>query len=142
MANGEAPKVDSGVPLQKLKELGEKITTIPSRIQAHRTLVRVIEARRHAIETGENLDWATAEHLAFATLLDEGFPVRLSGQDSVRGTFSQRHSAIIDQTTEERYLPLNHIRPGQAHYEAIDSACRKRRCWASNTATAWPTPIP
>jgi 2-oxoglutarate dehydrogenase E1 component len=122
VANGEAPKVDSGVPLQKLKDLGEKINTIPERLHAHKTLVRVIEARRQAIETGENIDWATAEHLAFATLLDEGFPVRLSGQDSVRGTFSQRHSAIIDQVTEERYLPLNHIRPGQAWYEVIDSA--------------------
>ena len=78
--------------------------------------------RRTAIETGENIDWATAEHLGFATLLDEGFAVRLSGQDSVRGTFSQRHSAIVDQTTEERYMPLNNIRPGQAYYEVIDSA--------------------
>ena len=122
VANGEAPKIDSGVPLPKLKELGEAITTIPERLDAHKTLRRVIEGRRQAIETGENVDWATAEHLAFATLLDEGFAVRLSGQDSVRGTFSQRHSAIVDQTTEERYLPLNHIRPGQAHYEVIDSA--------------------
>ena len=122
VANGEAPKVDSGVPLQKLKDLGDIITTIPDRIDAHKTLRRVIEGRRTAIDTGENIDWATAEHLAFATLLDEGFPVRLSGQDSVRGTFSQRHSAVIDQTTEERYLPLNHVRPGQAYYEVIDSA--------------------
>ena len=98
------------------------ITTIPERIDAHKTLRRVIENRRHAIETGENIDWSTAESLAFATLLDEGFPVRLSGQDSVRGTFSQRHSAIIDQTTEERYIPLNHLRPSQAHFEVIDSA--------------------
>jgi 2-oxoglutarate dehydrogenase E1 component len=82
----------------------------------------VIDSRRHVIESGENIDWALGEHLAFATLLDEGFAVRLSGQDSVRGTFSQRHSAIVDQTTEERYLPLNHIRPGQAFYEVIDSA--------------------
>ncbi|HQR90485.1 MAG TPA: 2-oxoglutarate dehydrogenase E1 component, partial [Caulobacter sp.] len=67
-------------------------------------------------------DWGTAEHLAFATLLDEGFPVRLSGQDSVRGTFTQRHSDVIDQTTEEHYTPLNNIGPKQAHYEVIDSA--------------------
>ena len=82
----------------------------------------MIAGRREAIEKGEGLDWATCEHLAFATLLDQGYPVRLSGQDSVRGTFSQRHSAVIDQTTEERYLPLNHVRPGQAYYEVIDSA--------------------
>ena len=122
VANNEPPKVDTGVPQQKLKDLGGKITTIPERIDIHKTLKRVIDNRRHVIESGENIDWSTAEHLAFATLLDEGFTVRLSGQDSVRGTFSQRHSAVIDQTTEERYLPLNNIRPGQGHYEVIDSA--------------------
>jgi 2-oxoglutarate dehydrogenase E1 component len=94
----------------------------PERIDAHKTVKRVIENRREAIEKGEGLDWGTAEHLAFATLLDEGFPVRLSGQDSVRGTFTQRHSDVIDQTTEEHYTPLNNIRAGQAHYEVIDSA--------------------
>jgi 2-oxoglutarate dehydrogenase E1 component len=122
VANNEPPKVDSGVALDKLKQLGRAITTIPDNIDAHKTLRRVIDGRRQVIESGENLDWALAEHLAFATLLDEGFPVRLSGQDSVRGTFSQRHSAIIDQTTEEWRLPLNNIRPGQAFYEVIDSA--------------------
>jgi hypothetical protein len=69
----------------------------------------------------EGLDWATAEHLAFATLLDEGFPVRLSGQDCGRGTFSQRHSHMIDQNTGERYTPLNHLSEDQARYEVIDS---------------------
>ncbi|EJL30211.1 2-oxoglutarate dehydrogenase, E1 component [Caulobacter sp. AP07] len=106
----------------KLLEIGRQITTIPERLNAHKTVKRVIDNRREAIEKGENIDWGTAEHLAFATLLDEGFPVRLSGQDSVRGTFTQRHSDIIDQTTEEHYTPLNNIRPGQAHYEVIDSA--------------------
>jgi 2-oxoglutarate dehydrogenase E1 component len=119
---GEAPRGETAVPLQKLKDLGLKMTTIPSHVDAHKTLRRVIDGRRAAIESGEGLDWATAEHLAFATLVDEGYPVRLSGQDSVRGTFSQRHSGIIDQTTEERYIPLNHIRDGQAYFEVIDSA--------------------
>jgi 2-oxoglutarate dehydrogenase E1 component len=82
---------------------------------------RVIEARRKAIEDGQGIDWALGEHLAFATLLDEGHPVRLSGQDSGRGTFSQRHSHFIDQSNEQRYTPLNNIREGQAHYEVIDS---------------------
>jgi 2-oxoglutarate dehydrogenase E1 component len=81
----------------------------------------MVENRRAAIDAGEGIDWALAEHLAFATLLDEGYPVRLSGQDSVRGTFTQRHSDLIDQTTEEHYTPLNNLRPGQAHYEVIDS---------------------
>jgi 2-oxoglutarate dehydrogenase E1 component len=72
-------------------------------------------------KTGKGFDWATAEALAFGSLLAEGYPVRLAGQDSTRGTFSQRHSAYIDQETEERYYPLNHIREGQARYEVIDS---------------------
>ncbi len=112
----------TAVPLAKLKDLGKAITTIPSGIDSHKTVKRVIDGRREAIEKGEGLDWGTAEHLAFASLLDEGVPVRLSGQDSVRGTFTQRHSDVIDQTTEEHYTPLNNIRPGQAHYEVIDSA--------------------
>ncbi len=105
----------------KLVELGRRITDIPAGVDMHKTVARVIEARRKAIEEGRGIDWALGEHLAFATLLDEGFPVRLSGQDSGRGTFSQRHSHFVDQTTEERYTPLNHLREGQAHYEVIDS---------------------
>ncbi|KRA61848.1 2-oxoglutarate dehydrogenase subunit E1 [Caulobacter sp. Root655] len=118
----EERKGKTDVAKTKLLEIGRQITTIPERLNAHKTVKRVIDNRREAIEKGENIDWGTAEHLAFATLLDEGFPVRLSGQDSVRGTFTQRHSDIIDQTTEEHYTPLNNIRPGQAHYEVIDSA--------------------
>jgi len=113
---------DTAVPLAKLQDLGARLTTIPNSVDMHKTLKRVIEARREAVSTGEGLDWATAESLAFASLVDEGFPVRLSGQDSVRGTFSQRHSGIIDQTTEERYMPLNNLREGQANFEVIDSA--------------------
>ncbi len=109
------------VDLDTLRMLGDRITTIPDTVNAHRTLVKVIDRRRQAIESGAGLDWATAEHLAFASLLDEGFTVRLSGQDSGRGTFSQRHSHIVDQATEERYTPLNHIREGQGRYDVIDS---------------------
>jgi 2-oxoglutarate dehydrogenase E1 component len=112
----------TAVARARLTEIGQKITTIPNSVDAHKTLRRVIEARQQMIATGEGLDWATAESLAFSSLLDEGFPVRLSGQDSIRGTFSQRHSAFVDQRTEERYFPFNHIRDGQALYEGIDSA--------------------
>jgi len=119
--DGDDRKFDTAVPLQKLKDIGSRLTTVPNHIDVHKTVKRVVEGRRTAIEAGEGLDWSTGEHLAFATLLDEGFPVRLSGQDSVRGTFVQRHSDLIDQTTEEHYTPLNNIRPGQAHYEVIDS---------------------
>ncbi len=118
----EDRKGQTGVPLQKLQDLGRAITTVPEGVDVHKTVRRMVENRRATIESGENIDWAMAEHLAFATLLDEGYPVRLSGQDSVRGTFTQRHSDLIDQTTEEHYTPLNNIRPGQANYEVIDSA--------------------
>ncbi len=112
----------TAVPLQRLKDLGRAFTTLPESLDVHRTVRRVIDARRAAIEAGAGIDWATAEHLAFASLLDQGVPVRLSGQDSVRGTFVQRHCDIIDQTTEAHYQPLSHLRPGQAHFEALDSA--------------------
>ncbi|HEX4708909.1 2-oxoglutarate dehydrogenase E1 component [Phenylobacterium sp.] len=112
----------TGVAKQKLLDLGHKITTIPERISVHKTVERVIAGRREAIEKGVGIDWATAEHLAFATLLDQGYPVRLSGQDSVRGTFTQRHSGIVDQKTEEVYFPLRNLGPSQAHFEALDSA--------------------
>src|SRR5262249_28504468 len=77
--------------------------------------------RRKMIETGEGVDWATAESLALGSLLDEGYPVRFSGQDSERGTFSQRHSAFFDQETGRRHAPLAHIREGQGRYEMINS---------------------
>ncbi|NBB13759.1 2-oxoglutarate dehydrogenase E1 component [Caulobacter sp. SLTY] len=112
----------TGVPMQKLADLGRKITAIPDGVDVHKTVKRMVENRRAMIDAGEGIDWALAEHLAFATLLDEGYPVRLSGQDSVRGTFTQRHSDLIDQTTEEHYTPLNNLRPGQGNYEVIDSA--------------------
>ncbi|HEY1927133.1 MAG TPA: 2-oxoglutarate dehydrogenase E1 component, partial [Caulobacteraceae bacterium] len=122
LPEGEDRRGETAVPLQKLRDLGMKFTAIPEGLDVHRTVARVIEARRQAIQSGQDLDWATAEHLAFASLLDQGFPVRLSGQDSVRGTFTQRHCDLVDQTTEAHYTPLRHLRPGQAHFEALDSA--------------------
>jgi 2-oxoglutarate dehydrogenase E1 component len=112
----------TGVPRQKLLDLGKKITTIPERVSVHKTVERVIHGRREAIEKGEGIDWATAEHLAFASLLDQGYPVRLSGQDSIRGTFTQRHSGVTDQKSEEVYFPLRNLSPTQAHFEVLNSA--------------------
>jgi len=117
-----AQRGDTAVSTDKLKGYGHRLTQIPNSVDVHKTLKRVIDGRREAVDTGQNIDWATAESLAFASLLDEGYNIRLSGQDSVRGTFSQRHSGITDQTTEKRYFPLNHLRDGQAHFEVIDSA--------------------
>jgi 2-oxoglutarate dehydrogenase E1 component len=111
----------TGVDVSKLKNLASRITAVPQGFNVHKTIQRFLDNRRHAVETGDGVDWATAEAFAFATLLDEGYPVRLSGQDSERGTFSQRHSVLVDQQTEARYIPLNHIRDGQARYEVINS---------------------
>ena len=94
---------------------------LPEGFHLHRTLNRFLENRRKSIESGVGIDWATGEALAFCSLLLDGHRVRLSGQDSERGTFSQRHSVLIDQETEHRYTPFNHLREGQARYEVINS---------------------
>jgi len=111
----------TGVEIATLKSIGQKITTLPPDFHLHRTLSRFLENRRKAIETGTGIDWSTGEALAFCSLLLEGRRVRLSGQDSERGTFSQRHSVLIDQETEHRYTPFNHLGEGQGRYEVINS---------------------
>jgi 2-oxoglutarate dehydrogenase E1 component len=111
----------TGVEIGALKEIGQKITTLPPDFHLHRTLNRFFENRRKSIETGANIDWATGEALAICSLLLDGHKVRLSGQDSERGTFSQRHSVLIDQETDLRYTPFNHLREGQPRYEVINS---------------------
>jgi 2-oxoglutarate dehydrogenase E1 component len=112
---------NTGVDVPLLKEIGAKITNVPEGFQVHRTIGRFLDNRRKAIETGQGIDWATAEALAFSTLLIDGHPVRLSGQDSERGTFSQRHSVLFDQRTEARYTPFNHLSDTQARYEVLNS---------------------
>ncbi|TDL81899.1 2-oxoglutarate dehydrogenase E1 component [Palleronia sediminis] len=111
----------TAIPRETFDEVGRALTRTPDGFDLHKTVGRLLDAKRQMFETGEGFDWATAEALAFGSLLTEGFPVRLSGQDSGRGTFSQRHSALVDQTNEDRFYPLNHIREGQAQYEVIDS---------------------
>ncbi len=119
--DGEERRGRTGVSTERLQALGKKVTSFPDGLAVHKTLNRVIGARQKAIETGKGLDWASAEMMAFATLLDEGFPVRLSGQDCGRGTFSQRHSRAIDQKTEDRYTFLHHVSDNQGTFEVIDS---------------------
>jgi 2-oxoglutarate dehydrogenase E1 component len=111
----------TGVELEKLKDIGLAITKVPDGFNIHKTIQRFLDNRRKMIETGQGLDWASAEALAFGTLVAEGHRVRLSGQDCERGTFSQRHSVLIDQETEGRYTPLNNVKAGQARYEVINS---------------------
>jgi 2-oxoglutarate dehydrogenase E1 component len=118
----EPRKGTTGVAVAKLKEIGLKLTKVPKTFKVHKTMQRVLEARRKMIEEGTGIDWAMAEHLAFGTLLTEGFPVRLSGQDVQRGTFSQRHAVLVEQETEKRYTPLNHlVKDQKIKLEAINS---------------------
>lgn len=97
---------DTGIPLNLLREINEKINVIPKTFHAHPNIEKIYEARFQSVKSGEGIDFATAESLAFATLLYEGFGVRLSGQDVKRGTFSHRHAVLYDQETNERYTPL------------------------------------
>ncbi|MGC1269558.1 MAG: 2-oxoglutarate dehydrogenase E1 component [Croceibacterium sp.] len=101
------------------ESIGRAITTVPADLTVHKTLSRVIDGRRQAFETGEGFDWATAEALAFGSLVSEGFGVRLSGQDSGRGTFSQRHAIWVDQATERKFIPLTTLPHGK--FEVYDS---------------------
>ena len=112
---------ETGITPEVMTQVGRALTNAPDGLTLHKTVGRLLEAKKQMFETGEGFDWATAEALAFGSLVTEGHGVRLSGQDSTRGTFSQRHSAFIDQKSEDRYYPLNNIAEGQARYEVIDS---------------------
>jgi 2-oxoglutarate dehydrogenase E1 component len=120
-ASGEDRRGETALPLETLKEIGKALAGIPKDFNANRKIVRLLQSKQQMFESGEGIDWATAEALAFGSLLIEGHPVRLSGQDSGRGTFSQRHAVLVDQESEAQYLPLNNIRPGQANLEVVDS---------------------
>ena len=111
----------TGVAIETLKDIGQKITAVPQGFHVHRTIQRFLDTRRKAIETGDGIDWSTGEALAFCTLLLDGHRVRLSGQDSERGTFSQRHSVLIDQESEARHTPFNHLAEKQGRYEVLNS---------------------
>ena len=111
----------TGADIKKLREISEKITTIPKEINVHKTISKIMENRKLAVKNGTNIDWSTAEALAFGSLLDEGYPVRLVGQDSGRGTFSQRHSVLRNQIDNSRYIPLNNISNKQKQFEVVDS---------------------
>ncbi len=111
----------TAVPLKQLKEIGKVLTSLPDGFNAHKTIQRFLEGRAKMMETGEGIDWAMAEALAFGSLCLDGHKIRLSGQDCERGTFSQRHSVLYDQENEERYIPLANLSPAQARFEVINS---------------------
>ena len=111
----------SGVSKEKINLIGKKITTIPNNFNIHKTLKKIFENKQKMFTESLPIDWPTAETLAFGTLLEEGFSVRLSGQDSGRGTFSQRHSVLRNQDSHDRYIPLNNISKNQKKFEVIDT---------------------
>jgi len=111
----------TGVSKDLLSQITMALTTFPEDFHVHKKLASFFEKRREAIDQGSNIDWAFAEALAFGTLVAEGTPVRLSGQDSSRGTFSQRHVMLYDETNGREYMPLQHLAPGQAKFEVYDS---------------------
>ncbi len=112
---------DTAVPLERLREVGHALSRVPADFDVNPKIARQLEAKRVMIESGEGIDWATGEALGFGTLLSEGFRVRLSGEDCQRGTFSQRHAVLVDQTNQNEYVPLNNIASGQAMIEIYNS---------------------
>jgi len=116
-----AEEIQTSVALETLTELGLKLAHIPDSVKAHRTIQRLFKGREEMARGEKPLDWGFAEALAFATLLVEGTPVRLTGQDVVRATFSQRHAAVADIETNERYWPHNQLAESQGRFEVHNS---------------------
>ncbi len=111
----------TGADTKKLLDISNRINTIPKEINIHKTISKILENRKIKVKNGLGIDWSTAESLAFGSLLEEGYPVRLVGQDSGRGTFSQRHSVLRNQLDNSRYIPLNNISKKQKNFEVVDS---------------------
>jgi len=120
-AEGETARrnVETGIEAKLMAALGRTLTTVPDDLAIHKTLARVLDAKRQMFAAGEGFDWATGEALAFGSLLSEGYGVRLSGQDSGRGTFSQRHAVWVDQDSERKVVPLQSVEHGR--FEVLDS---------------------
>jgi 2-oxoglutarate dehydrogenase E1 component len=121
MAHGEERRGETAISIKKFREIGEKLTTIPKEFDANKKLVRLFEQRKEMLASGKDFDWGTAEALAYGSLLVDKYPVRLSGQDVGRGTFSHRHAILYDQSTAGRYIPHQHIEKDQAKFEVHDS---------------------
>jgi 2-oxoglutarate dehydrogenase E1 component len=111
----------TGYDTKNLIAISEKINSLPTDLNLHKTIIKILNYRKESIKKGSNIDWSTAEALAFGSLLKEGYPVRLVGQDSGRGTFSQRHSVLRNQKDNSRYVPLNNISDDQKQFEVVDS---------------------
>ncbi|TAL33088.1 MAG: 2-oxoglutarate dehydrogenase E1 component [Alphaproteobacteria bacterium] len=121
LAYGEERSGETSITPELARKIGKALTTVPADFDLNSKIARQLDAKKKMFETGEGFDWATAEALAFGALVCEGHRVRLSGQDCGRGTFSQRHAALTDQSNEFRYIPLNNIDAGQEKFEVHDS---------------------
>jgi len=121
VASGDDRRGDTAVPAARLKDLGKVLTNIPDGFTANPKILRLLEAKKKMFETGKEFDWATGEALAFGSLLQDGYAIRLSGEDVGRGTFSQRHCIVYDQTNEEKHIALQHVSKDQPRFEAHDS---------------------
>ncbi|MDC0855959.1 2-oxoglutarate dehydrogenase E1 component [Candidatus Pelagibacter sp.] len=111
----------TGADIKKLLEISNKINSTHEELNLHKTITKILNQRKESVKKGSNIDWSTAESLAFGSLLEDGYPVRLVGQDSGRGTFSQRHSVLRNQSDNSRYIPLNNISSNQKNFEIVDS---------------------
>jgi 2-oxoglutarate dehydrogenase E1 component len=111
----------TAAPLEQLRLVGAALSKVPENFDTNPKILRQLEAKKQMIDSGEGIDWATGEALAFGTLMQDGHRVRLSGEDVQRGTFSQRHAVLVDQTNQNEYIPLNNIAPGQARIEVFNS---------------------
>ena len=111
----------TGSDIKLLQKISNRINSIPEEINLHKTISKILDNRKLTVKKGTGIDWSTAEALAFGSLLEEGYPVRLVGQDSGRGTFSQRHSVLRNQLDNSRYVPLNNISNNQKQFEVVDS---------------------
>ncbi len=114
-------EIETAVPIERLAEIAAGVSRVPSYFNVHKKLQVILDARGKSLSEGQRVDWGMGEALAFGSLLLEGTPVRLSGQDSSRGTFSHRHATLVDQESGEEFSPLDHIRDTQARFEVYDS---------------------
>ncbi len=121
VAYGDDRRGNTDAPEKDIQKIGKVITNVPDTFAINKKLLRVVKAKEKMLETGEGFDWATAEALAFGTLIDDGFSIRLSGQDVGRGTFSQRHAIWYDQETAKKHVALQHVKEGQPKVEFHDS---------------------
>ena len=114
----------TGVEEEELLSIGKRITELPKNFNIHKTLIKIFENKRKMFTEAKPIDWSTAELLAFSTLLNEGFSVRLSGQDSGRGTFSQRHAVLRNQDSHDRYIPLHHVSKNKKILKLLTVCCQ------------------